>query len=397
MGDMPTNYTQVFYDNFSGNSLNSNNWPILYGGEAGNGAFSYDHGDVQVNNGLTINTNDQSGGWTTGGIGQGPTGGMYGLYQVEAKVDPGHGTGPAIVLWPDNNSWPPEIDLLEAPGGSGDAYMTLHWAGADGSDQYQTIDTGVNVNDWHDYAVDWEPGSLTFYVDGKQIWSTTDHVPNQPMGLGISGFVAANNDGWYGGGPDGSTPSSVGLHVAWVSISEPNGSGSSSSGGTTTSSDSSGGSSGSSGSGSASPIANVAPETTYSGTTPSFASTGSWDATTPQALYTSPGTDILQGGSAADWFYVDASSPDGWAEIDNWHGGDVLNILGFVQGQSTINWTTATDPNGQTGATAQISLKGDGHIDSSVTLVGVSLADAQALTQGNWQTDSGTPYLSMWH
>lgn len=379
MSDMPTNYTQVFYDNFSGTSLNSNNWPVMYGGTGNNGAFSYSHGDVQVNNGLTINTTNTSGSWTTGGLSQGGTGGMYGLYQVDAKVDPGQGTGPAIVLWPNNNSWPPEIDLLEAPNGQGNAYMSLHWAGADGSNQYQTIDTGVNVNSYHDYAVDWEPNKLTFYVDGKAIWSTTQHIPNQAMGLGMSGFVSASNDSWYGGGPNGSTPSTVGLHVAWASISEPNGSSSSST----------------SSVGSTAAAATVSQQTTTT-TTPTFASTGDLSSGTSQMLSTSVGTDILNGGWGLDTFNVNTASSDGWAEINNFHSGDVAQIIGFTPGQSTINWTTATDPNGQSGATAQISLNGNGHIDSSVTFAGVSVADAQAFGSGNWHTASGTPELSLW-
>ncbi|MDA8248868.1 MAG: family 16 glycosylhydrolase [Rhodospirillales bacterium] len=388
MSDMPTNYNQVFYDNFSGTSLNGSNWPVMYGGTSSNGAFTYDHGDVQVNNGLTINTTNSSGSWTTGGIGQGWTGGEYGLYQVEAKVDPGQGTGPVILLWPDNNSWPPEIDLLEAPNGQGDAYMTLHWAGSNGSNQYQTIDTGVNVNSWHDYAVDWEPNQLTFYVDGKQIWSTTQHIPNQPMGLGISGFVAASNDSWYGGGPDSTTPSSVGLHVAWASISEPGGNGGSGGGAS--------GSNGNASGGSAAGASPITSQTTTGGSAASFTAAGDPSSSSGQTLYTSPGTDILQGGSGIDTFYVDATSPDGWAEIDNMHSGDVVNILGFNQFKSTITWTTATDPNGQTGATADISLNGDGHTDVAVTFAGVDQGTAQGFASGNWHTSGGTPYLSIW-
>src|SRR5262249_55183303 len=156
-----------------------------------------------------------------GGMSQGWTGRQYGLFQVEARVDPGHGTGPAIVLWPDNNSWPPEIDLLESPGGTGNSYMTLHWAGPNGENDYTTVATNADPTQWHDYAVDWEPNQLTFYVDGQSIWSTTQNIPNQPMGFGFAGFVAAASDTWYGGGPDASTPNPVGLHIAWASISEP--------------------------------------------------------------------------------------------------------------------------------------------------------------------------------
>jgi beta-glucanase (GH16 family) len=373
MSGMPTNYTQVFYDNFSGNSLNSGNWPVLYGGTGSNGAFTWDHGDVQVNNGLTINTKNTGSGSTSGGISQGWTGGTYGLYQVEAKVNPGQGTSPVIALWPDNNSWPPEIDLLEAPNGTGNAIMTLHWPGAGGSNQFQSIDTGVNVNGWHDYAVDWEPSSLTFYVDGKQVWHTDQNVPSQPMGLSMSGFVAANNDSWIGGGPNGSTPSTVPLQVAWASISKPNGSTPNASG--------SGGSS-----------APITSANTSGGGNQGFTTGGGGGG----GLTAGPGNDVLKGGSGLDTFTVDATHTDGWAEIDGWHSGDVLSILGFQRGVSTINWTTATDPNGQSGATADISLKGNGHTDVAITFPGASQSDAQGWSSGNWQSASGTPELNIW-
>ncbi len=380
MSDMPTNYDQIFYDNFSGTSLNQTNWPVTYGGSGNNGAFTYQHGNVQVNNGLTINTTNNGGGWTSGGISQGWSGGTYGLYQVEAKVDPGQGTGPAIVLWPDNNSWPPEIDLLEAPNGQGDAFMSLHWAGANGANQYQTIDTGVKVNAYHDYAVDWEANKLTFYVDGKQIWSTTSHIPSQPMGLGVSGFVASGGDSWYHGGPNGSTPSSVGLHVAWASISKPGSGGSAASTSST---------------GSTGSTAAITPATTGTGTA-RFASLGDASSWSGQTLSTAPGTDILNGGHGIDTFSVDATSHDGWAEINAFHSGDVAEIVGFRPGQSTITWATATDPNGQSGATAAISLNGGGTVNAKVTFAGVSLAEAQSFGSGGWHTAGGTAELSIW-
>ena len=44
---------------------------------------------------------------------------------------------------------------------------------------------------WHTYAADWEPGSLTFYYDGRQVWRTTTGVTNQPMYLILD--LAASN------------------------------------------------------------------------------------------------------------------------------------------------------------------------------------------------------------
>lgn len=398
MSQIPSNYRTVLYDDFRGSSLNTGNWPVVYGGTANNGAFQYNAGNIHTgSDGLTIETTNSGGGWTTGGFSQGWRGQTYGLYQVHARVDPGQGTGPNIVLWPNDNVWPgPEIDLLEAPNGRGDAFMTLHWAGADGSNQYTTIDTGANVNDWHTYAVDWEPGQLTFYVDGSSIWSTTDHVPDKPMGLGMSGFVAAGSDSWYHGGPDGSTPSSVGLHVDWASISVPTGGGDPAPAPQPTPTPTPdptpapGGGPGS-GDGGSVPV----DSSNTGGGSPSFTSTGDANAPGGLTLWTSPGTDILVGSQAGgNTFFVDAHSPDGWAEIDNMQAGGCAAILGFQSGVSTLAWNWATDPNGVAGATADVSLNGDGHIDSHITFAGTSVDQAETWTRGDWHLDS-TPYTAL--
>jgi beta-glucanase (GH16 family) len=368
MGTMPKYSKTALFDNFRGSSINRNEWAIVYGGRSSNGAFSYSSSDISTGAGdLTITTRKIGGGWTTGGFSQGPLGGKYGLFQVDAKADPGKGVGPNVLLWPDNNSWPPEVDLLEAPNGKGDAFMTLHWAGPGGSNQFTTIDTHVNVNAYHDYAVDWEPQQLTFYVDGRSVWTTTQHIPTIPMGLGIAGFVAANNDPWFGGGPNGTTPSTVAMHVAWASITKP---------------------------------AGVATAAVTNGLTAGSAATaittasiGDVNATNSQTLLTQTGTDVLVGGHGNDTMWIRAASPDGWAEIDNWHAGDVANFLG-VSGNATVTWANQTDPNGHWGATAAISVNGDGHVDSTVTFAGVDVSQLQHSTTAGF-SNQGTPFLSL--
>nr|MDA8249830.1 hypothetical protein [Rhodospirillales bacterium] len=128
----------------------------------------------------------------------------------------------------------------------------------------------------------------------------------------------------------------------------------------------------------------------------SFATSGNPNSSSTQYLSTGTGTNILQSGWGADRFTVDPSVTGGWAEIDNMHSGDVVNILNFRQGQSTITWTNSTDPAGHSGATANISLNGDGHTNVAVTFAGASVAQAQGFSSGEWHTSSGTPYLSIW-
>jgi beta-glucanase (GH16 family) len=102
----------------------------------------------------------------------------YGTYDIHAMVT-GNQPGPAIVLWPGDNKWPgQEIDMVEiTPNGSGQQYGTVHW-NAGGSDGYNpVIYDGVKSGVFHDYTMVWEPGKITFLVDGQQKGVITDHVP----------------------------------------------------------------------------------------------------------------------------------------------------------------------------------------------------------------------------
>ena len=214
-------WQQTFFDGFNGSGVDRDNWPVLYGGQAGNKAYHWSPNDVQVRDGeLQVQmTRHGDGSWTAGGVSQGWEGQTYGLFEVRAKVDQGHGTGPGIMLWPTDNGWPPEIDLLETnQGNRGSAVFSHHWE--DQGHQYASRDFKVDASQWHTYAVDWQPDRLTYYIDGQKMYETSEGVPQEKMALGFMGFVAGGNDQWYGGGPNGSTPGQVTLHIDWARISE---------------------------------------------------------------------------------------------------------------------------------------------------------------------------------
>jgi hypothetical protein len=473
------NYTPVWNDNFGNDTqLNSSLFPIAWGD---GGEYSFGNG------GLTLTSDGNAAGFMTSDQGAGASFG-YGLYQATFTMPQNQAPGAYICLWPASNNWPgPEIDFVEQA--NGQQYFTVHWAGADGSNQYQSTFFNANVSQPTTVAADWEANGLTFYVNGQEAmqFPSGGAVPvpvdaahggeNEAFGVGnvgpagtsvtildmsysqltgggvtsgtgggggsSSGGSGSGSSGGTGGGTTGgdtggggSTPS------AWINISDPGTVTAAGGGATQTVTISDPGlttayaavfnsaNQAESGwnpvaldaSGTGSFTANFqnsgdyvvavsdpntladsgwsAPITitggSVNGSPPSFLSSGDPNATSSQWLATTPGTDILQGGSGLDVFTVDATNPDGWAEIDNFHSGDVLSILGFQPGVSTIDWTTATDPNGQSGATAEISLAGNGQIDSAITLPGLSVGDAEALGSGNWQSASGTPELNLW-
>jgi beta-glucanase (GH16 family) len=53
----------------------------------------------------------------------------------------------------------------------------LHTAGPTQETHVPAPDLGA----WHTYALSWEPDQLTWYLDGEQVYSTSDYVPHQLM------------------------------------------------------------------------------------------------------------------------------------------------------------------------------------------------------------------------
>lgn len=125
----------------------------------------------------------------------------YGYFQMTATLPSGHGAFPAFWLLPADNSWPPEIDVMET---FGDVTNTSHsgiWDGTK-SNPVQSGEwsmTGDLTAGQHSFGVLWTPYKITFYVDGKETRSyATPDAFNKEMylvaNLGMGGPWAGNAD-----------------------------------------------------------------------------------------------------------------------------------------------------------------------------------------------------------
>lgn len=351
------NFQTVWKDDFTHDgSLNTSIFQRVWG----------DGNEFKFNNGLTLASDGNAAGFLTMDGSPGDSMG-YGLYQATLSV-PSNNQQPgiAVVLWPASNNFPgPEIDLMEQLNGQN--YVTVHWDNG-GTNYYQAyVCPGLDLTKPTTMAVDWEKSGITFYVNGQQL-----------VQYGAGGSVPIPADASDGGQNEafGAEVSGSGQQVTLYDMSYSKYTGG--------------------GGGGQPAAAQITPANTNSGTA-QFAAAGNTNTGSSQSLATSAGTDILHGSAGLDTFTMNAAGSDGWAEITDFHGGDVALIVGFVQGQSSINWTDATDPNGQSGATANISLAGNGHTDLAVTFAGVSVADAQKFGSGEWHTGGGAPELGLWH
>ena len=103
----------------------------------------------------------------------------FGLYSFTLSMSQGDAPGPYALLWPSTDVWPgPELDLVELlPGGQ--AYSTIHWKGDAGENAFTSYNlSNVDATEVHTYSMMWEQGRLTGFVDGQEMWTTTDNVPN---------------------------------------------------------------------------------------------------------------------------------------------------------------------------------------------------------------------------
>lgn len=90
----------------------------------------------------------------------------YGYAEIDAQVPAGVGFWSAFWLLPTSHNPVPEIDVVEIYGDAPrTAALTLHEVGGK---RLQTMYTGPDFSaGFHRFAVDWEPHSISWYVDGK--------------------------------------------------------------------------------------------------------------------------------------------------------------------------------------------------------------------------------------
>ena len=94
----------------------------------------------------------------------------YGHFEMVADLPEGKGTWPAFWLLPTDNSWPPELDVLETFGDVPDmVHHNLH-STSQGNSHSQDGDWVMTdtLSGKHAFSVTWTPYTVTFFVDGKQ-------------------------------------------------------------------------------------------------------------------------------------------------------------------------------------------------------------------------------------
>ena len=107
----------------------------------------------------------------------------YGRFECRAKVPKGQGYLPAFWLMANDENvygqWPRcgEIDCMEVMGQeTNKAYGTIHYGNPHSESQgtYTITDGADFSDDFHTFTCDWEPGKITWYVDGVKYHEESD-------------------------------------------------------------------------------------------------------------------------------------------------------------------------------------------------------------------------------
>ena len=120
---------------------------------------------------------------------------QYGYFEVRSKSPFGVGISSAFWMMP-TDLWPPEIDIYELYGEVPNRlHMTNHFKDRNGEPAQNsiTINTADLTQDFHTYAVEWNPKEIIWYLDNEKVFVSETGVPNERMyivlGLGLRSNV----------------------------------------------------------------------------------------------------------------------------------------------------------------------------------------------------------------
>ncbi len=240
-GSAPDGYRLVFSDEFNGYNLDSSKWNSRYrwgpgwtiNGEKqyyvdrinnpdfGHSPFSFDGNHMTISAIKTPEHLRSSANWQPYLSGALTTYNKfkmkYGYVEMRAQLPKGKGLWSAFwLLHQNDNDRRPEIDVVEYIGSQPNkVYNTYHhyenWQlkstpsfEAPGADYSQAF---------HTYAVKWEPGKITWYVDGQERNSHSNgNVAWEDMYLLVNLAVG----GWWPGDPDGNTQFPANMKIDYI-------------------------------------------------------------------------------------------------------------------------------------------------------------------------------------
>ena len=126
----------------------------------------------------------------------------YGYYETSMKAIKNDGvvssfftyTGPSDVINGQKNPWD-EIDIEILGKDTTKVQLNYYRNGQGGHEKM--IDLGFDASEgYHTYGFDWQPDKITWYVDGKEVYSMSGDVPKTPSKIRMNAWPGKTVDDW---------------------------------------------------------------------------------------------------------------------------------------------------------------------------------------------------------
>ena len=147
----------------------------------------------------------------------------YGYMEISAKVPMGQSLWPAFWMLPSSGEWPPEIDIMEILNETDpntnqletNLYTTLHTAAPSGDFSQQSAYSGMDFSTgFHTFAAEWDPNSITWSVDGVELFTVDSGITTEPMYLLAN--LAIGGD--WPGATNANTPEYSTLDIDYIRV-----------------------------------------------------------------------------------------------------------------------------------------------------------------------------------
>ncbi|MEO0513423.1 MAG: glycoside hydrolase family 16 protein [Planctomycetota bacterium] len=226
---MPGWGSPVFEETFDGASIDYGVWQVADWAGSNNGESQYYHpNQVSVWGGSLHLRADHDPLWSFGrefnsGLVRTWQEWSHARVEVRAKLPYGQGFWPAIWLLPRTASWPAggEIDIMEARGDKPwGVSSALHWGWDEANHQFvhNWHESGANFQaGYHVYAVEWDAGTVGFFVDGVEhfrVYEPAVGIPGTPKSIVLNLAVGGNFSGY----PDWTTPFPSEFDIDYVRV-----------------------------------------------------------------------------------------------------------------------------------------------------------------------------------
>lgn len=215
----PSPWKLVFRDDFNGTVLDAARWGAYQGTARTGGTWLRSHAQVRGGQLTLRGYQDPAAGgqWVAGGIGN--RRGLvqtYGKYRVRMRVDNAYGLSYAVLLYPQSNQSPPEVDFAEGFGRSQQRTKATVHSGTPTARVRTGLTKTVDMTKWHTVGVEWSPRKLVFTIDNVGWFTVTgSKVPSVPMVLDIQSQIHGC-DQLVWACPRAGGPSRMNLYVDWV-------------------------------------------------------------------------------------------------------------------------------------------------------------------------------------